>query len=487
VATLLVRREQVKTVLVECIRAGEDLVAKAAIVENAGGHSDWLHLFARWKERTIAELKAVYDGNEIPLEFEAATPTAEHSAPRFTFRYRKATLQTGLWELRALVERLPLAVEPQEPSVVTRPASSVVRREDLSPEQTEVIDRLVYAWSDSVDGRWPVYQWFARDVERNCGIELGLIINTFPGDLIRCDRFPSATPEPNATVALTVPGLACAVNPPASAYVLLFLRTLRWIAKCVEEDLARATPYAAVTVEVSGDRAHQDWLRTGADDSPLIVARAGAMLYTEFGIWQSYGGPSSDSRADWKISVSPEFKQFQDVKTIDHYLSIRARQYTPAAAQTSRASPGAEPVQPERRRWDLFVSHASEDKEEFVDELVEELEGRGLLIWYARSELHIGDSLRVSIDAGLAGSEYGVVVLSPNFFVKNWPKVELDALWNLMLQDKSHVLPVLHKLTIDELARHSPMVAGLLAADSDEGAAAIADRIERRIIRDRAI
>jgi hypothetical protein len=42
VATLLVPRKQVKTVLVECIRAGEELETQAEIVENTGGHAGGL-------------------------------------------------------------------------------------------------------------------------------------------------------------------------------------------------------------------------------------------------------------------------------------------------------------------------------------------------------------------------------------------------------------------------------------------------------------
>lgn len=144
-ATLLVRREQVKTVLVECIRAAEELVAQEEIVESTGAYSDWLHLFARWKERTIAELRAVYDGDEIPLEFEAFTLTGEHSTPRFTFPYRQATLHQGLWELQALVKRLPLAVEPQ---ALPRDVPPVHSTDRTSPYGTRPTADLVTAAED---------------------------------------------------------------------------------------------------------------------------------------------------------------------------------------------------------------------------------------------------------------------------------------------------------------------------------------------------
>jgi hypothetical protein len=125
-AILRLTREHVRAVLAECIRSGEELVTQSDLVERTGGYRDWLHLFERCKERTLVELRAVYDGDEIPLEFEAATVTAEHSTPRFTVAYRRATLGSGIWKLQTLRERLPLAVEPSE----TSPAGPSVRSPD---------------------------------------------------------------------------------------------------------------------------------------------------------------------------------------------------------------------------------------------------------------------------------------------------------------------------------------------------------------------
>jgi predicted nucleotide-binding protein len=98
-------------VLLERIAAGEDLLSKAEILENTSGHGDWIYLFGRWREHTLAELRAVYDGNDIPREFEAATITSEHSTPRSTFPYTKSTLELGIWKLQDFTKRLPLAVE----------------------------------------------------------------------------------------------------------------------------------------------------------------------------------------------------------------------------------------------------------------------------------------------------------------------------------------------------------------------------------------
>lgn len=73
--------------------------------------------------------------------------------------------------------------------------------------------------------------------------------------------------------------------------------------------------------------------------------------------------------------------------------------------------------------WDLFISHASEDKEKIARPLAEALRKEGFKVWYDEFTLKIGDSLRRSIDYGLANSRYGLVILSPNFLRNNGHKL----------------------------------------------------------------
>jgi len=62
--------------------------------------------------------------------------------------------------------------------------------------------------------------------------------------------------------------------------------------------------------------------------------------------------------------------------------------------------------------YDAFISHATEDKEKLVKPLAMALRKRGFRIWYDQFEMRVGDSLRQSIDRGLASSRFGIVVLS---------------------------------------------------------------------------
>jgi hypothetical protein len=130
--------------------------------------------------------------------------------------------------------------------------------------------------------------------------------------------------------------------------------------------------------------------------------------------------------------------------------------------------------------WDVFISHASEDKDEVVRPLAHELQQRGLRVWFDEFELRIGDSLRRKIDQGIARSAFGVVVLSTSFFAKNWTQYELDGLVTRSVDGSQILLPLWHRLTKAEVMTFSPSLADNLARStgdntSEEIAAEIAE------------
>lgn len=116
--------------------------------------------------------------------------------------------------------------------------------------------------------------------------------------------------------------------------------------------------------------------------------------------------------------------------------------------------------------FDVFISHASEDKDDFVRPLAEELTGRDIRVWYDESTLKVGDSLRRKIDQGLARSRYGIVVLSGAFFVKNWPQYELDGMVAREMDGHKVILPIWHKVSKSEVIRFSPTLADKVAINS---------------------
>ena len=131
--------------------------------------------------------------------------------------------------------------------------------------------------------------------------------------------------------------------------------------------------------------------------------------------------------------------------------------------------------------WDIFISHASEDKAGFVVPLVEALRRRGLSPWLDQCELNVGDSLRDKLDEGLASSRYGAVVLSPFFFAKDWPRRELDGLLSRERYGHSVILPVWHNVSREDVLRFSPILASRIAVSSAEGIEKVADALHRAV------
>ena len=113
--------------------------------------------------------------------------------------------------------------------------------------------------------------------------------------------------------------------------------------------------------------------------------------------------------------------------------------------------------------YDVFISHASEDKNTVVRPLANVLKAAGLRVWYDEFELNIGDSLRQKIDRGLASSRFGAVVLSKAFFEKGWANYELDGIVTRAVNGEQILLPIWHNVTKAEVIEYSPSLADKVA------------------------
>ena len=129
-------------------------------------------------------------------------------------------------------------------------------------------------------------------------------------------------------------------------------------------------------------------------------------------------------------------------------------------------------------QYDAFICHASEDKVDVVEPLATELVQRGLDIWYDAMTLKIGDSLRRKIDEGLAKSRFGLVVLSPDFFNKEWTQYELDGLLAREMADAAKViLPIWHNVGAKEVRSYSYPLSIRLAGNTNKGINHLADEL----------
>ncbi len=133
-------------------------------------------------------------------------------------------------------------------------------------------------------------------------------------------------------------------------------------------------------------------------------------------------------------------------------------------------------------QYDVFICHASEDKEDFVRPLAEKLRQQHLDVWYDEFSLTIGDSLTQKIDEDLSKSRYGIVVLSQNFFKKPWAKRELNGLTlREMVEKKDLILPIWHRVGVHDVMHYSPPLADKKAGSSSDGINALIRDLTKKI------
>lgn len=132
------------------------------------------------------------------------------------------------------------------------------------------------------------------------------------------------------------------------------------------------------------------------------------------------------------------------------------------------------PIEPEDdvlggQTWDVFLSHASEDKEDVAVPLRDALTALGVTVWLDKSEMRIGSSLRRKIDEGIRSSRFGIAVLSASFFRKGWTNQELDGLVTKSIAgDQQSLLPIWHGVTHADVRQFSPTLADRVALNTAE-------------------
>ncbi len=131
--------------------------------------------------------------------------------------------------------------------------------------------------------------------------------------------------------------------------------------------------------------------------------------------------------------------------------------------------------------WDVFISHASEDKNSIARPLANKLAESGLKVWLDEAELFVGDRLREKIDVGLIKSQFDVVVLSHSFFAKEWTRSELDALVSKEIAGNKAILPIWHNLEFEDVRNVSPILAGRLGISTGKGLELVKSEIVKAI------
>jgi len=206
--------------------------------------------------------------------------------------------------------------------------------------------------------------------------------------------------------------------------------------------------------------------------------RVGLMLLDATDLWTTATQPP---KAWPSFTPGPLARSMKDVASLREYFEVakadEERQRAEALARTKDRPASAErPKQPKQKRYDVFISYAYEDKEAVARPLADALR-ENFTVWYDEFALRVGDSLRREIERGLASSRFGVVILSPSFFKKEWPQKELDGLTAREVEGRKVILPVWHEIDAEGVRRVAPSLADKVAARTSEGIGVVAMKL----------
>lgn len=172
----------------------------------------------------------------------------------------------------------------------------------------------------------------------------------------------------------------------------------------------------------------------------------------------------SKKRADATVKLQRQQKRVQEAykRQIDDLT-------TQLAAQSILSVPDKPSIYSTDtdEEYHVFLSHATEDKESFVDEFVGILQDDyQIKVWYDALTIRWGDSIRTRIDQGLKKSKLGVVVLSRSYIKKHWTQYELEGLFQRESYGCKLILPIWHDITKQEVQNFSPTLAGKMAMNT---------------------
>ena len=122
-----------------------------------------------------------------------------------------------------------------------------------------------------------------------------------------------------------------------------------------------------------------------------------------------------------------------------------------------------------REKFDIFISHASEDKENIARPLTKALYRWGYNVFLDELFIKMGDSISSRINVALNEADHCIVILSQAFFSKPWAVSELQSIINMNISQRKRILPIWHGITHDKVVEHVPLLADFRAADSSDG------------------
>lgn len=164
----------------------------------------------------------------------------------------------------------------------------------------------------------------------------------------------------------------------------------------------------------------------------------------------SSGGSGSSARPRWSRAGSAVV-----------YTSAEVRALTPVRVSIEKRPPLPDPR-------DVFLCHAWDDRGGAAKELHDQLELRGVSVWFSEKDVALGTPLLREIDKGLAKSRVGIVLVTPALLRRLQGEGIADKELSALLA-RDLLVPIVHGTTYEALREVSPLLgsrSGLNTAEN---------------------
>lgn len=126
------------------------------------------------------------------------------------------------------------------------------------------------------------------------------------------------------------------------------------------------------------------------------------------------------------------------------------------------------------KQYDVFISHASEDKNSVARPISEACKALGLVPFFDEAEIKWGESLTEVINHALGKSNFFLAILSSNSIDKAWPKREVNAAFTRKIKGHQVFLPL---MVGGDFSEQFPIASDILHINWNNNATEIAQKI----------
>lgn len=121
------------------------------------------------------------------------------------------------------------------------------------------------------------------------------------------------------------------------------------------------------------------------------------------------------------------------------------------------------------KEYDVFISHANKDKKVYVEELNDVIKRLGINVFFDKESISWGDDWKKVILDGTARSEFAIIVISENFFDREWTEKELNEFLSRQNETgQKIVLPLLLGISGNQVMKKYPSLESIQYISSED-------------------